>query len=481
MSLIRRNIRLDLLGNGITELIPGNGICPHQEPAVADLSDGAFVGTQGHIPAADHRRAVHHDIGIVIVDGHIAVGVLDLPKDTNIRFDPFILGHARTLDGNGRFHAIGAAADRLAAITAQLRSGRHQAVIVADFAALVLDDHIAHLQVQITVVDNVHLVGAFGIQAARAADFIRIDNDVAAGYHDVRQGHSSYAHFIQHGVVLDEAVGFHHGAQFIHFRPDQLVFIGIGGIFPGFLGKVIIPALQAVVKGHVRDSNRRGRQPVTALVDLDGNTASIHTGVLVRCVDLGLPIDGDVQIRMDACRNGTACAHLDSVLRSFIGSVFSQCRRGDGPLAARARVDIVLASTLGNGRQAFAGLEVRVADGADHAVDIDLVGLAHGVLHARIDAQGQGSLVVGVGNGVVVEYGPQAFGVGTGIEVHVIGAFQHAAADVDGIGPSETIVRRTGSRAGKPSLGVGHGLEGSGGVIAGRQRDILIGLVRRQG
>ena len=172
---------------------------------------------------------------------------------------------------------------------------------------------------------------------------------------------------------------------------------------------------------------------------------------------------------------------MDLVLRLLTARLLTQGRRGEGARATGARVDIVLAGALSNRGKPFAGFQVRVADGTDRAVKVDLVGLRHFVVDLGIGRKRDGRLIVGIGDNIVVEDGTKPCRISAGIQVHIIHAFQPAAAESDLVGADQIVFGLTRSSPHGPALGIGYGLEGSCGLIIGSQGDVLVGLARGQG
>ena len=460
-------------------MVTRNRVGAYNEPAFAGLGDGALIGHNVDVLAGYVGRAHNIDILIRVLDGHIAGTVEDIPKHANIRAG-IARSSARALDGNGRFCPCGCAAGQAAGKFGQGAS--YKAVVKGEAAALILDDDVASLQVEVTGVGNIHGVDALGLQTACAGDLIGIDGDVAAGNHDVRQVDGCYIDFIQDGtVVFNEPIGFHQGLEFFHFCFQYVVFVGSRCILADHIGQFPVAVNQGIGQGYAGGLNTVCREPVAALGNRRSNTAPIQGGFAIYLSCFRLSGNGQVQIRMDAGRHRTSIAQGHVVVRGFTAGMAAQGRRGGGACTRIARVVVVFPGAFGDCGQPLSGFQIGMADRADVAVDEYLVGLGHGVFQAGTAHQRQSGLVISISQGGVIEHGPQTVLVGAGVEIDVVHAFHQAAGEADGVGPVEIIdgFRRSGPY--NPALGVGHGLEGTIGGIRGGQGNVLVRFARLQG
>ena len=97
---------------------------------------------------------------IGVLDGHIAGTVENIPKHANIRAG-IARSSARALNGNGRFCPCGCAAGQAAGKFGQGAS--YKAVVKGEAAALILDNHVAGLQIEVTGVGNIHGIDPLGL------------------------------------------------------------------------------------------------------------------------------------------------------------------------------------------------------------------------------------------------------------------------------------------------------------------------------
>jgi len=184
---------------------------------------------------------------------------------------------------------------------------------------------------------------------------------------------------------------------------------------------------------------------------------------------------------MDPRRHRTFGPQGNLVVRGFAARMGTQGRGGHRTIAFVPGVHIVFLGAFGHGGQPLAGLQVGMADGFHCSVDGHLVGLGHGIGQAGRSGDGEGRPVVGIGDGAVIQAGVDTLLIRSGIQVHIIHAFQPASAEGDLVGPAQGIGHAGRRSPHGPALGVGHSLEGSPGLIMGSQGDVLIGLARGQG
>ena len=240
------NIALNLFGDSLAELIPGNGITTNGCVTVRGLRDRALVGNNLGV-LAQNLGVVYVDVAVFVAQGHVAADILHSTLYGHIRIGVLlqILGRNACVGNvNGGISTDCRVRNKGTCITFRnllntfLRMDGiliNRNTVDVYHAAGLLDDDIIYQQMHIAVVGDGDVISTLSFQSTCALQLVSVDVDVATGNIDIRQldaGHSAVLDYDKGlrtafiGCIITKARFNHIALQSLQLCLKRFVLLG---------------------------------------------------------------------------------------------------------------------------------------------------------------------------------------------------------------------------------------------------------------